>query len=265
MSDTSASNQPDTFDLSLALDRDVLRQRLEAAYPEERRQASALLSEFERFRAKNGDGIGDEVMQARAGAFCKRLLETAKSIEAARVKAKKPIDEASAVVQGFFAREMIDPLTASAAGVQLLIKRFADAQVLAKQNALTEEAERQRAQAALLATEATDTGNREKMHRAVAMDQQAEEIAAQAASPEILRSAAVTSDIGVRTGLRLTPWKVRVIDLEKVPRDYLQLNVAKALVDLMGRKELTKLAALNAGQQPIAGIEFYRDTAASIR
>lgn len=199
------------FDLSLVLDRTVLRDRLNADYGHRMTRASALLVAFDRFKVETENGIKDEHMLARAGEFYKQIRDFIAVVGTERKEAKKPIDEAAAEVQAFFARRIIDPLTAAMGVID----------------------ERMKPRAEIIQKESAETR--------------------------------VVSDQGVSTGLASTPWRVEVIDLEKVPLHYLVLNEAAALAALKSQKALAALKSLTPKQQPIAGLRFYRDTRIDVR
>lgn len=266
MSDAAMTNQPENFDLSLQLDPDVIAQRLEAAFQHHLDKTVELLRGFGRFQKLTENGITDDETAGKAAEFLKQLRDYASKVDKERDAAKRPIDTASRVVQGFFKSKMIDLLLDAAGAVERAISSYSREKIRKAQQAREEEAQRERDRAAALAREAEQTRDPEKMAEAVARDQNAETIAASATAPELARQASkIVSDQGVTAGTALKPWQVEVIDKSLVPLEYMMLNAAKAVGELRANKTLSKLAELTDEQQPIAGLRFFRETRVTVR
>lgn len=242
------------LDLSLVLNADQLLADLQADTVALFQRKEELVAAFERFQTATKDGITSDEVLARAGDFSRQLSALLQAIDARRVAIKKPVLDAQRTIDGFFKRDLSDPIDAAKAAVG----KKADVYVMEKrreaERRAAEEAARVRAEAQRLAEEAERQQSSRLMDAAV-------EAEAQAAAVEAAPAAAVhvRSDYGTTVGTRRGPWKVRVVDIAKVPTQYLAVNepvlLATAKTD----------PRIDAGEQPIPGVEFYREIKAAIR
>ncbi len=242
------------LDLSLILNADQLLADLQADTTALFARTEELVAAFARFQDATKDGITSDDMLARAGDFSRQMSAHLTTIDARRVAIKKPVLDAQRTIDGFFKRDLSDPVDAA----KTAVGRKADAYVREKQRqeaaAAAAAAARQRAEAQRLAEEAERQQSSRLMDAAVEAEAQA--AAVEAAPPAPVQ---VRSDYGTTVGTRRGPWKVRVTDITKVPPQYLAVNepvlLATARTD----------PRIDAGEQPVPGVEFYREIKASIR
>lgn len=259
MADTTtlpgAGHNSGALDLSLALDSAQLQADLTRDSAGLLARATELKSAYERFIAATAGGIPDEVTLAKAGDFVRQLAAHVTAIDARRTVVKRPVLEAQRIIDAHYKRDMADPLDLLKAEVLkriTLYQRKAQEKIDAERRA---EAERQRAAAAALAAAAEAQASESLMDSAMEAEARAEVLAAPTAEPApVLRS-----DLGTSIGTRKGPWKVRVVDIAKVPAAYLMANEP---VLLATAKTDPRIAA---GEQPVPGVEFYRETLANVR
>lgn len=246
--DTAAGighNQPPepTLDLSTATLNGILARRSDTLAT---RQA-ALLAGLDRFKAAiQPDGIPNDETLGRAGDFDRQLRELEQALDAQRTEVKAPVLAASKIIDGHY-RSLSDPLGAGRRVVQDAMSAYA----ARKRREAEEQA---RAEAAALARKAELAADRGDTATAVALDEQAEQVAQAATAP-----VRVASDLGTTVFTRKGPWKVRITDAAKIPREYLMPNEPKLLAEARTNK------AIEAGEQPIPGVEFYRETKVGTR
>ena len=242
------------LNLDLVLNADQLLADLQADTTVLFARTEELVAAFARFQDATKDGITSDEVLARAGDFSRQLSAHLATIDARRVAIKAPVLAAQRTIDGFFKRDLADPVEAAKSAVG----RKADVYVQAKRaeaaRIAAEEAARARAEAARLAAEAEQQQSTRIMDAAVEAEAQA---AAIEAAP--IAAGPVRSDYGTTVGSRMGPWKVRVTDITQVPAQYLTVNEP---VLLATAKTDSRVAA---GQQPIPGVEFYREVKASIR
>lgn len=243
------------IDLSLALEPVQLRADLAADTAALLTRRDELLVAFDRFNDLTKDGIPDEATQGRAGDFVRQLAAHIATADARRTVIKAPVLEAQRLIDGYFKTELADPLATARTAVLAKVTTFLRKQEAAAAEKRRAEAERARADAARLAAHAEATRNEAMMDRAIEAEAAAEAVAAApAAAPERVRS-----DLGTVVSVRKGPWQVRVTDISKVPPQFLMPNTAMLLT--VPKSDRT----VEEGAQPIPGIEFYRETKASIR
>lgn len=260
MSDAATVTAPgpghnrEALDLSLALDPDQLLADLKADTAPLLRRTDDLVAAFGRFAAVTKDGIADDEAVAKAGDFARQLGAHVTAVDARRTVVKAPVLAAQRTIDGYFKGHLSDPVEQAKTAVVRRIEDYQRRQREAAALRAREEADRQRAEAARLAAEAERQRSTALMDAAVEAEARAE----QAAIAPVVREP-VRSDFGTTVGTRVGPWKVRVTDISKVPPAFLLINeqvlVATAKTD----------PRVAAGEQPVPGVEFYRETRAAIR
>ncbi len=242
------------LNLAQALDAEQLLADLQADTADLFRRTEELSAAFERFNDLTKNGITSEEVQGRAGDFVRQLSAQLATVDARRTAVKAPVLAAQRTIDGFFGRDLADPLRTAKDAVTRRMDDFVRRQAEEARRAAAEAAERQRAEAARLAAEAERQASPQLLTAAVEAEEQAE---AMAAAPAAL--APVRSDYGTTVHARKTPWKVRVTDISKVPPQYLLINEQ---VLLATAKTDPRIAG---GEQPIPGVEFYRELKAGVR
>ncbi len=258
MSTTTSPPQPGhnsgSLDLALALDADQLLKDLQTDSTELFTRKEELLNAFDRFQSATAAGIPSDEVLARAGDFKRQLDAHIKVIDARRTNVKAPVLAAQRTIDGFYKRDLSDPLDAVLRAVLGKMDRYVADQRRAAEAKRREEADRAREEAARIAAEAERQQSPALMDRALDAEAAAETVAAKPATAPHVRS-----DYGTLVTSRKGPWKVRVVDINLVPRQFLVANepvlLATAKTD----------ARIEAGQQPIAGVEFYREIKTSVR
>lgn len=243
------------LDLTLALDPTQLLSDLQADAQPLFIRKEELIAAFSRFQAATADGIPDEETQARAGDFVRQIAAHVVVVDARRTAIKKPVLEAQRIIDEFFKRDITDPLDAAKRAVLAKVTAFLHKQQQEEAARRRAEAERQRAEAERLAAEAERTASPRMMERALEAEEKAW---ATGAAP--VKVEAVRSDLGTTISSRRGPWKMRVTDISKIPHAYLLPN-EPVLIALAK----THATSIEAGTQPIEGVEFYRDVTANIR
>lgn len=247
-------NLPPPIDLATVLAPESLRAQLEAQHGDLLERTATLVAAYDRFVAATGEvGIADDEMLGKAADFAAQIRANMKKIEGIREGVKEPINEAAKVVQGFFKAMMLDRLEVCAKGINAKQTAYLQAKA-ARERADREKARilaEQEAAAKLKLAEAAPTA--ERVEAAIVAEDKAASAAKEAAAKpaDMVRH---RSDLGVTTSLR-SVLKFRVIDKAKVPLQYM------AIVDaaVMGAAKVSKDPV---DEQPVPGIEFYRDTVA---
>jgi len=250
----SLGHNSGALDLSLALDADQLLRDLRADTTALAARTEELLAAFERFDARTTDGIADDEVLAKAGDFVRQLSAHISAVDSRRTVIKAPVLAAQRAIDGFFKSSLADPVDRAKAAVTRRIDdymRRLREEAAARQR---EEAARQRAEADRMAREAEQRRSAALMDAAVEAEAKAE--SAEAAPVTV---APVRSDFGTTISTRKGPWNVRITDIAKVPYPFLMVNEPVLLATARTNPEI------EAGGQPIPGVEFYREIKSSIR
>lgn len=240
--------------LAAALDPAVLAADLVADTEELMKRLGVLSAAYERFLVVTKDGIADEETSGKAGDFVRQLSDAITTADRRRQTIKKPVLDAQRAIDAHFKTKLGDPLEAMKTAVLKRVTAFLTAQRQAAEKARREEEERRRAAAAALAAQAEAEGNQGLMDAAVELESMADNTAAQP-----VERVAVRSDLGTTVSTRKGPWQVRIVDATKVPAGYLIPNEPMLLAFAKSSPEEAVL------KQPVPGVEFWRETKASIR
>jgi hypothetical protein len=254
LSQPALGHNSGALDLSLALDADQLLRDLRADTTALAARTDELVAAFTRFCDKTADGIADDEVLAKAGDFVRQLSAHIAAVDSRRTVIKAPVLAAQRTIDGFFKSSLAGPVenakaivTRSIDDYMRKLRQEADARA-------REEAARQRAEADRLAREAEQRRSSTLMDAAVEAEAWAD---ATAAAPVTV--APVRSDFGTTISTRKGPWKVRITDIAKVPYPFLMVNEPVLLATARTNPEI------EAGGQPIPGVEFYREIKSSIR
>lgn len=250
------------FDLAEFLNPERLLGHLQFTYADRETRAMDLRSGYDRFAAKTADGITDDETQAKAGDFVKQLTQAISDIDRTREDVKAPVLAATRVIDGYFKRQMVDPLEAIkrsvAAGMNAYLAKK-QAEIRQQREA---EARRQQEEATRLAALAERDDSDQATDRAIAAEQAAMDATAAAQAPVIRNEVKVRSDLGTTVGTR-TKRVGKVIDLMelikavaagKAPSNLLMPN--KAIIDAMAR---------DRSQTDLPGLVFENETTVAIR
>lgn len=244
-------NRP-PLNLAGALDAEQLLSDLRADSAEFEKRSAELMAGFQRFDAATQSGVTDDDTAGRAGAFVRQLDEHTRAIDARRVVVKEPVLTASRTIDGFY-KSLGAPILDVRARVMKKLDDFMRRRREAEAARQREEAARQRAEAERLAAEAERQGNDALLDRALDME------AAASAAPAPVAPPPIRSDHGTTLSTRRGPWRVRIVDPDRVPRAYLMPNEPMLLA-------LAKTdPRISEGAQPVAGVEFYREEKALVR
>lgn len=230
----SHNNPPGQVEPEPIFTADGLLDQITAAWAHLAKRTEERLAGFERFKTLTENGFPSADVRAKANDFYKQLSDEAKLIEGVRKQVGKPLLDATAVVNTFFLRTMVEPLNAAAAVVRQRctvydqeVKRQADEAI--RQRRLQEEtAEKARqAEIARQAEAAAQTGDDAALDAAIAAEQAAAEAAPQApiAAPSAADATRIrgTDSVSSLSGR----WVVEITDPTLIPREYLMPNMVK--------------------------------------
>jgi hypothetical protein len=243
-----------TLDLSLALDADQLLADLRADTAALAARTDDLVAAFGRFQARTADGIADDVVLAQAGDFVRQLRAHIAAVDSRRTVVKAPVLAAQRAIDGFFKAALAEPVEHAIKGVTHAVDDYMRRLRAIEAERAREEAARQRAEADRMAREAEQRRSASLMDAAVEAEAKAEALEAAPVAVEPVRS-----DLGTTISTRHGLWKVRVTDITLVPAQYLVINEAVLIATARTNP------AIAAGQQPVPGVEFYREIKSSIR
>ncbi|MFA9204883.1 MAG: hypothetical protein ACEQSH_00345 [Bacteroidia bacterium] len=242
------------LDLSAALDLDVLTRQLAADTADLMARVTERLDGFERFKVLAANGIPDDTTLAKAGDFARQLSDSISVADDRRTKIKKPVLDAQRAIDGFFKSRMTDPLDAAKRAVLAAVTAYQQKKAREAAEAAAAERRRLAEEAAALAAKAERTGDDDAMEQAIQREEQAAAIPVAPQPAPVVRT-----DMGSTIGSRKGPWKVRVTDMSKIPATYLLPNEALLLA------LVKSTPAIQEKPDSVPGVEFYRETVASIR
>jgi hypothetical protein len=260
------------IDLRAALDGDTLRAVIASDFQAEQARVDELLRGFARFEVLTAHGIADDATAGRAADFIRQLRAAVKDIGPKREAFKKPVLDATRIIDGAFKKAMIDPLEAAAVSVNAAINVYAEklrqaeaarrkAQADADEEKRLADARAEQARLAAAAAEAEQAGDIES---AIEIESRAAEVAQAAAAapppppPAPIRGPLVRSDNDSTISSRTT-WEYVVEDIAKVPAHLLLIN------DPMVKAMLRTDPSIKKGGQPIPGIRFFEKTSSVVR
>ncbi|MDB5243749.1 MAG: hypothetical protein JWP57_4375, partial [Spirosoma sp.] len=137
-----AGHNSEAIDLALLLDADAISAGLRATYADRIARRAELVAGVDRFLALAASGIDGDTMQGRAGDFVRQIMDEAKALELARTTYKKPVLDATRTIDGFFKRELTDPLAEAQKKVAEKMIAYADRKRREAQAAAAAEAQR---------------------------------------------------------------------------------------------------------------------------
>lgn len=250
------------LDLALMLDADLINAALRVQYAHKLVRKDELLAGFTRFEEANKTGIANDTIQAKASDFAKQLKGEIKEVDAARETVKRPVLAAQRVIDGFFKREITEPLEGAAAKVVGRMNVYANEKLRREREAREAEFRRQQEEAARLAALAErEEDDPAAMDKAIAAEQAAMDAEAAAAAPAAAISR-VTSDMGTTSSLRTKRvWVlddlqalVRAVAAGRAPINLITINTP--ILDAMARDK---------NQADLPGLRFTEETKVAIR
>jgi|GEM_PF-1955248 len=266
MSDSNASarrHNSSELDLSLALDADLLLADLRVDTTALAQRTSELEAAFNRFVDTNAKGIPNDSVLAKAGDFVRQLSAHITAVDARRTSIKAPVLAAQRAIDGFFKANLAEPIESAKTAVTRSIEAYQrerreEAAQLAREAAALQRAEQGRLaiEAQRLAAEAERQDSPALMDAALEVESRA---TAAAAPVVTAHPAPVRSDYGTTVGTRVGPWKVRITNIALVPVQYLMINEPVLIATAKTNERIA------VGEQPIPGVEFFRETRAAIR
>ena len=254
-----AGHNSGVLDLSLALDATQLRADLTADSVALLKRSEELTGAFTRFEKATAAGITTEEMAGKAGDFVRQLAAAVKVIDDRRTVVKAPVLAAQRQIDAYYKGGMSDLLDAMKAKVLGKITAYQRAEQAKADEARRAEAARAREEAARQEALAEAARTAEEADTAMVRAVEAEETAQALAAPSTAPAPIMRSDMGTSVGMRKGPWQVRVVDITKVPAQFLMVNNPVLLATAKTDPRIT------AGEQPIPGVEFFRDTVANVR
>lgn len=269
----SGGNMPPApiLDLAAALDPDVLKATIAADYAADQARVDRLAEGYQRYRDKIAEskGIKDHETAGKATDFLNQCKTVAKDINGKRDKFKRPVLEASRVIDATFKNGMLTPLDEIRIGIQADLNAYV-AEVRAEQARIAAEeakareaearaaAEAEKARLAKLAEEAEAAGDVEsalEIEQAAAEVQAAPQPVVEVAQP---KGPLVRSSLGSTLSTRKA-WGYRVVNIALVPQHLLLVN------DAMVKALLSSDPSVKKGAQPVPGIEFFATESAASR
>ena len=258
-------------DLAASLNPDVLKATIAADYEPDMARVGRLSEGYARYRERvDGDrGLKDEETAGKATDFLKQLGDTYKDIDAKRDAFKRPVLEASRLIDATFKNAMLTPLEQMRVGVRadldkyVLEMRRERERLAAEQRAAEEAAAKAAAQAererlARLAEEAEAAGD---VEQALEIEQAAAEVQ-QAVVPTVAPSKPAGPLVRSSLGSTLSSkkiWGWRVVNISLVPPHLLVVN------DAMVKAVLSSDPSIKQGAQPVPGIEFFYTESSTAR
>ena len=233
-------------------DLDILRDQLAIDYADDIARRDELLAGFDRFKAKYSK-IEDDDVNGNAADFVAQLSRFSREIDAKRVAAKRPHDDAASAVHAFFKKGIIDTIDAAAASVKKVMTDYQVAKAEAARRKAREEAEAKRLEAERLAAEARKPEEFDQAEAALNAAQTAE----RRASAPTSALGRTRGDLGSVSSLR-SVWRYRVLDITKVPVHLLEVNADMVQAAMRTKGDDGKPA-------PIEGIEFYEEKTVAVR
>ena len=176
-----------------------------------------------------------------AAAELKKIKAAHKELTAVRRSLTKPLDESKSKIMDLF-RVPLDKLKSAEGNVNTAMVSWAQEQEKIRQAEQERLRKAQQAEATRLARHAAKAAERGDTKKAAEFDNRSEEVSF--AAP-----ATVPSTTKVKGLAMVDTWKFRIIDLAKLPREYMIAN------EVM----LGKMARMSKGLIPVPGVEFYSE------
>jgi len=174
--------------------------------------------------------------------------------------AKEPFLKGGRIIDGILKGELADRLRAALEPVQKAMKDYAIAKHKAAV-AAQQEAARKAAEEAAAAQAALRPSSTEDEHQAALdAEQAAIDASATAAHSKPAANTRTYGDFGATSGLRGT-WKVRITDVDKVPRAYMMPDMAMIEAKMQSSRGPKK----GPPTAQIPGVEFFEDFSLAVR
>ncbi len=209
-------------------------------------EAEQTLVEAEVLTIENAAGYSS------AAAWLQKIKAKAKALEDARREMTRPLDESKARIIDWF-RGPLGLLGDAEAKIKSAMLAYTEAERRAaekEQRRLAEEAaaSAERERAAILAEAAA--------HRQAGLDETAEDLEEEAEEVEPAPVVRVVPNLPRVSGIATrTVWKVRILDPDAIPREYM----------IPDEKQLLAIAKATKGAKRIPGVEFYSEAVLAAR
>jgi hypothetical protein len=245
MSETivAQSNTP-RLDLDAALAPDKLQAYLDYEYAEHKSQEAGFLAMHARFLAATPDGIQSDDVLTRAGDAVRQIADELKALDKTHERIKKPVLIAQRTIDGG-KKSIVDSLN----GVVNSIAARQNAYLTLRAERIRKQSEAEAAakelEAQRLMAEASLNAEPETIEAAVQVYAEAEQ-AAQVATASTLELSRTRSASGTLISQR-DNWEYEVVDLSKVPRYLLLIDVAAVKLAIKrGARQIDGLRIYNA-------------------
>lgn len=210
-----------------------------------------LLAGYARFCIASADGIHDDEAQGKAGDFAKQLKAEVKLCEAIREEVKRPVLDATRIIDGFF-KGIADPLRAAATEIERRMTTFAREKADAARRAAEEERRRLAEEAARAAAAAADEAAKAAPAPPAWDEPEAPVIAAPPPIPKPAEASRVHGDLGSVSSLR-GKWTYEIEDEAAIPRSMMMPN------------ERMIRAAIASGKREIPGLRIFNEQKVVVR
>ena len=197
--------------------------------------AMELSGVYDEFEIVNADAY------AGAAAELKKIKAAHKELTAVRISLTKPLDESKKKIMDLFGVPL-DKLKSAEGNVSVAMIAWAKEQEYLRQAEQERLRKTQQAEATRLAKLAAKAEERGDTKKAAEFDDRSEAVSF--AAP-----ATVATTTKVKGLAMVENWKYRIVDLDKLPREYMVAN------EVM----LGKMARMSKGLIPVAGVEFYSE------
>ena len=206
------------------------------------RRRDQLLAALDRFDAAHGAGIADEATAGKATDFVRQLEVEARRVEEVRKSVKAPVLAAGRTLDRLLKTETSDRLAAAALRVSRLLTDFQLRKIAAERESREQAAKAAREAADSLAAAALAQADPALREQALALDQAAQqaEIAATAGLAPLART---QGESGAVAELK-EEWTYEVVDLEKVPLEWLMVDDRRVRAAIRGPDGLRSIPGL---------------------
>lgn len=199
------------------------------------KQSESLAAQLQSFKITNQDEY------TTAGEYLKSVKSATKQLEELRVSMTKPLDESKKRIMDFF-RKPLDILAQAESTLKKGVLTYQQEQERKRREEEARLAEIQRKEAEKLAKKAEKAEAKGNTEKAEELRQQAQET--QMITPTVANKVEKVAGISTKK-----IWRFKIVDTNKIPRQYLIPN----------EKMLGQVAQATKGTLKIEGVEFYAD------
>ncbi len=206
----------------IVIDLDKLHTGLSERYANHLNLVGQHIAAQARFAEATATGVADDDAAARYADWAKQLSSLSQRIDAARTAEKDAPLAAGRAVDAFF-KGMTDQLADIRAGALKVLTRHAEDKERRRREEMAAEAQRKADEAVRLAAQAEVNNSPALLNRAVAAEQESENLLAAAQATPAAALSRTRGDLGGVSSLRTT-YTFEVEDISKVPPSYLLVN-----------------------------------------